>query len=135
MDGKCLSLPLAPGARSIPRFELDAALFQAARQGGVTALEGTALLGARRDQGFHVETAQATFLARALFNATGRWSRLTQFDVTGKQRWLGMKAHFTEPSPPASVDLYFFSDGYCGQRGAPWRAKHNAGSTSRRRAA
>jgi flavin-dependent dehydrogenase len=114
LDGKCLSLPVSPSARSIPRYELDAALFQAARQAGVTALEGTAILNARRDPGFQVETAQKTFFARALVNATGRWSKLTQFDVTGKQKWLGLKAHFTEPSPPASVDLYFFSGGYCG---------------------
>ncbi|HEY2115246.1 MAG TPA: hypothetical protein VGJ51_09155, partial [Candidatus Angelobacter sp.] len=52
--------------------------------------------------------------ARAVVNATGRWSRLTQFDVAGKDKWLGLKAHFTESSPPQSVDLYFFPGGYCG---------------------
>ena len=29
-------------------------------------------------------------------------------------KWLGLKAHFHEPKPPSSVDLYFFGGGYCG---------------------
>src|SRR5262249_41358049 len=29
-------------------------------------------------------------------------------------KWIGLKAHFREASPPDSVDLYFFSGGYCG---------------------
>ena len=50
--------------------------------------------------------------------------------VTGKDKWLGLKAHFTEQSPPQSVDLYFFPGGYCGvtpvgairSMPAPWSA-------------
>jgi len=122
VDGKCLRLPLSPAARSIPRFAMDAALFQAAQRAGVETRESTAILRVqqearkdiRRDELFHAETAQAGFSARALVNTTGRWSRLTQFDVAGKERWLGLKAHFTESAPPASVDLYFFPGGYCG---------------------
>jgi flavin-dependent dehydrogenase len=68
----------------------------------------------RRDDVFHVVTAEKTYTARAVVNATGRWSRLTQFEVTGKDKWLGLKAHFTESAPPQSVDLYFFPGGYCG---------------------
>jgi flavin-dependent dehydrogenase len=30
------------------------------------------------------------------------------------ERWIGLKAHFAEPSPNPSVDLYFFDGGYCG---------------------
>jgi flavin-dependent dehydrogenase len=33
--------------------------------------------------------------------------------ATGK-KWLGLKAHYAEPSSSASVDLYFFRGGYCG---------------------
>jgi flavin-dependent dehydrogenase len=68
----------------------------------------------RHNDLFHVVAGEKTCTARAVVNATGRWSRLTQFDVAGKDKWLGLKAHFTEPSPPQSVDLYFFSGGYCG---------------------
>jgi flavin-dependent dehydrogenase len=50
----------------------------------------------------------------AVVNATGRWSQLTQYDVAQKEKWIGLKAHFSEPAPPNSVDLYFFSGGYCG---------------------
>ncbi|HZD95450.1 MAG TPA: NAD(P)/FAD-dependent oxidoreductase, partial [Candidatus Sulfotelmatobacter sp.] len=114
VDGKCVHLPLSPAARSIPRYAMDAALFQAARSVGVATMDETAIQRVCHNQVFQVETAQTTFSAKALVNATGRWSKLTQFDVTGKQRWLGLKAHFTEPSPPGSVDLYFFPGGYCG---------------------
>ena len=30
------------------------------------------------------------------------------------ERWIGLKAHFAEPFPNPSVDLYFFDGGYCG---------------------
>jgi hypothetical protein len=68
----------------------------------------------RRNVIFHVVTNENIFAGKAIVNATGRWSKLTQFDVAGKEKWLGLKAHFTEPSPPQSVDLYFFAGGYCG---------------------
>jgi flavin-dependent dehydrogenase len=68
----------------------------------------------RRNHDFEVVTAEGAVTARAVINATGRWSRLTQFDVAGKDKWLGLKAHFTEAAAPHSVDLYFFSGGYCG---------------------
>jgi len=114
LDNKSLTLPVSPPAQSIPRFDLDPALFQAARNNGVAALEDVAVSEVRRHDLFHVVAAEKTYTARAVVNATGRWSRLTQFDVAGKDKWLGLKAHFTESSPPQSVDLYFFSGGYCG---------------------
>lgn len=114
LDNKSLTLPVSPAAQSIPRFDLDPALFHAAQNNGVTAQEGVAVSEVQRDDLFHVVAAEKTYTARAVVNATGRWSRLTQFDVAGKDKWLGLKAHFTESSPPQSVDLYFFSGGYCG---------------------
>jgi len=114
LDNKSLTLPVSPPAQSIPRFNLDPALFHAAQDNGITALEDVAVSEVRRDDLFHVVTAEKTYSARAVVNATGRWSRLTQFDVAGKEKWLGLKAHFTESSPPQSVDLYFFPGGYCG---------------------
>lgn len=114
LDDKLLSLPVSPAAQSIPRFDLDPALFAAAQNAGVKACEGVAVNAVQRDKTFCVSTSEKTFAARAVVNATGRWSKLTQFDVLGKDKWIGLKAHFTEPSPPQTVDLYFFPGGYCG---------------------
>jgi flavin-dependent dehydrogenase len=114
LDNKSLTLPVSPPAQTIPRFDLDPALFHAAQSSGVTALEDVAISEVRHNDFFHVAAAEKTYTARAVVNATGRWSRLTQFDVAGKDKWLGLKAHFTESSPPQSVDLYFFAGGYCG---------------------
>jgi flavin-dependent dehydrogenase len=114
LDNKVLKLPVSPAAQSIPRFDLDPALFAAARNAGVTAHEGFTVQEVRRDGVVSVRTSDKVYVARAVVNATGRWSKLTQFDVAGKDKWIGLKAHFTEPSPPQSVDLYFFHRGYCG---------------------
>jgi flavin-dependent dehydrogenase len=114
LDGKSISLPVAPPARSIPRFDLDAALLAAARACGVRVEEGAAVRQVSRNGAFAVRTADAAFTGAAVVNATGRWSQLTQYDVAGKHKWIGLKAHFRESAPPNSVDLYFFSGGYCG---------------------
>jgi flavin-dependent dehydrogenase len=114
LDGKALTLPVSPAAQSIPRFDLDTALFASAQNTGVTAYEGIAVKEVQRNAMFHVRTSASTYSTRAVVNATGRWSKLTQFDVAGKDKWIGLKAHFTEPLPPQTVDLYFFPGGYCG---------------------
>jgi flavin-dependent dehydrogenase len=114
LDGRMLTLPVTPAAQSIPRFDLDPALFYAAQHAGVIAREDMAVSEVRKGDLFQVVTAEETFTAKAVINSTGRWSKLTQFDVGGKQKWLGLKAHFTEPAPQQSVDLYFFPGGYCG---------------------
>jgi menaquinone-9 beta-reductase len=114
LDDKILTLPVSPAAQSIPRFDLDAAMFAAAQNAGVTAREGVAVKEVQRDEIFRVRTSEASYVARVVVNATGRWSKLTQFDVAGKEKWIGLKAHFAEASPPQTVDLYFFLGGYCG---------------------
>jgi flavin-dependent dehydrogenase len=114
LDNKILTLPVSPAAQSIPRFELDAALFLAAKQTGVDARENVSVLEIQQGETFTVITKEKIFTAKAVVNSSGRWSKLTQFDVTGKEKWIGLKAHFTEPSAPQSVDLYFFPCGYCG---------------------
>jgi flavin-dependent dehydrogenase len=115
VDGKCLKLPITPAAQSIPRFELDARLFESARLAGAVTREQTMVLQVRRHgETFQVETQSGVFPARAVVNSTGRWSKLTQFEVAEKEKWLGLKVHCTETSPPSSVDLYFFPGGYCG---------------------
>jgi flavin-dependent dehydrogenase len=114
LDNKILALPVSPSAQSIPRFDLDPALFMAAQNAGARGCEGVAVKEVQRDGLFRVHTSESTYATRAVVNATGRWSKLTQFDVAGKDKWIGLKAHFIEPSPPQTVDLYFFSGGYCG---------------------
>jgi flavin-dependent dehydrogenase len=114
LDGKCLAFPIAPEAQSIPRFDMDAALFRAAQLAGVVALAETPVLTVGHGHSFSVATPTNRFFSRAVVNTTGRWSKLTQFEVAGQEKWLGLKAHFAEPSPPSSVDLYFFPGGYCG---------------------
>lgn len=126
LEGKCISLPLSLAARSIPRYELDAALLESARGFGVRVEEGRAIdevaqNGAGAGGVFKVKTRGDCFSTRAVVNATGRWSRLTrQAFLPGNSKWIGLKAHFRESWPPDSVDLYFFSGGYCGvQRVGP----------------
>jgi flavin-dependent dehydrogenase len=114
LDKKTLTLPVKPPAQSIPRFDLDPALFAAAQRAGAQVYESIVVSDVQHKEVFHVCTTESTYSARAVVNATGRWSKLTQFDVTGKDKWLGLKAHFSEQSPPQSVDLYFFPGGYCG---------------------
>lgn len=110
-----VSFPLDPPARSIPRFDLDAALLDAARQAGVQVQEEASVREVVETAGFKVKTKNATFAGRAVVNASGRWSQLTQH-MPGKNesKWIGIKAHFHEADPPPSVDLYFFEGGYCG---------------------
>jgi len=114
LDNKILALPVSPAAQSIPRFDLDPALFAAATNAGATACEGITVQEVRRNGVFCLRTSENSYAARAVVNATGRWSKLTQFDVAGKDRWIGLKAHFSELSPSQTVDLYFFPAGYCG---------------------
>ena len=64
---------------------------------------------------FCLRTSHGEFHARAVINASGRWSNLrSRARVDSTTKWLGLKGHFLEPSSQLSVDLYFFEGGYCG---------------------
>jgi len=89
-------------------------LFQSAQHAGVTTKRPSLYLKSNQSEIFHVVANEKLLPAIAMSNATGDGPTLTQFDVAGKEKWLGLKAHFTELSPPQSVDLYFFAGGYCG---------------------
>ena len=116
LQNKCATIKVAPPARSIPRFDLDAALLEAARAQGTLAREEIEVREVQERGGrFQVITASETFIGKAMVNASGRWSRLKQQGPPSNgARWIGIKEHFREPGPPASVDLYFFPGGYCG---------------------
>jgi flavin-dependent dehydrogenase len=120
LDGRTLETPLAPPAASIARLDLDAALWESAEKCGVEARQQTAVQGVKGKGPFLVATSAGDFEAHALVSASGRWSNLNPpsnanaLNHKPRQKWLGLKAHFAEASPPASVDLYFFEGGYCG---------------------
>lgn len=114
LDGKNLDLPVAPAARSISRYELDSALLNAARKAGATVHEETAVRQVLPGKLFSVNVGANMFKAKAVVNATGRWSQLTRTRTKLQEKWIGLKAHFTEALPQKSVDLYFFAAGYCG---------------------
>jgi flavin-dependent dehydrogenase len=114
LDGRSLRIPIDPPAASIARYDLDLALWEAARNAGVTALAETTAQPIEGDNPFRVQTSAGEFLARAVINASGRWSNLNLAAPAQGSRWLGLKAHFHGPVVERSVDLYFFDGGYCG---------------------
>jgi menaquinone-9 beta-reductase len=117
LDGRVLRATLDPAAASITRFDLDQALWNSAQRSGVEAMQQVTVKKITGSSPFRVTTSVGDFEARAVVNASGRWSNLTTTTATNAQsnsKWIGLKAHFAESCPPSSVDLYFFEDGYCG---------------------
>lgn len=114
---ECVEFPLATPAASISRLDLDAALWKSAAAAGAQARQGITVEGIEREELFKATTSGGAFAAKSAINASGRWSNLNPAAPPRSSRgaaWLGVKAHFLEDSPPASVDLYFFEGGYCG---------------------
>jgi menaquinone-9 beta-reductase len=119
-DGHVVSTPVEPPAASIARLDLDLALWNSAEHERVTAKLQTSVDSMTGSAPFVLSTSAGTFRARTVINATGRWSNLQAqsasktSDANITEKWLGVKAHFLEPDPHRSVDLYFFEGGYCG---------------------
>jgi flavin-dependent dehydrogenase len=117
LDGRTLQSRVNPPAASIPRWDLDAALWDSAEQCGVESRQQIAVQGISGSGPFQIKTSEREFKCRALINASGRWSNVNPAprDLQGSGvKWLGLKGHFAESSPLAFVDLYFFEGGYCG---------------------
>ena len=117
LDGRTLQAPVDPPAASISRLDLDAALWDSAKQCGVESRQQIAVQEISGTGPFLVKTPGEEFESRALINASGRWSNLSGAPSGAQDpgvKWIGLKGHFAEPSPLASVDLYFFDGGYCG---------------------
>jgi flavin-dependent dehydrogenase len=131
LDHEILQTPVNPPAASIARFDLDATLWETAAKSGADAQAETTVQKISGDGPFHLATSKGEYEARALINAAGRWSNLTPLPAEdpGKPagKWVGLKAHFAEPSPPASVDLYFFEGGYCGVQPVELSGAESAG--------
>ncbi len=121
-DDAELEAEIRPPAASITRFNMDSALWDSCNQSGVEVCAECTVDAVEGAGPFKVTTRGECFHGKALINATGRWSNLTSSATraevnragVNKERWVGVKAHFREPSAPASVDLYFFDGGYCG---------------------
>jgi menaquinone-9 beta-reductase len=116
IDDTELQFPLIPSAVSISRHDLDAALWHAAINSGVDARQQTSVQDVSGRGPFAVRTMQTEFSAKCVIFAAGRWPRMERFrpDLQPGPRWIGLKAHFAEATPPLSTDLYFFEHGYCG---------------------
>ena len=115
LDDRALQFPVDPPAISISRRELDLLLWQAAICAGVDSRsESRVHAYSRTSDRFVLQTSAGELEARAVINASGRWSNLASERGELRERWIGIKSHFVELSPADSCDLYFFDGGYCG---------------------
>jgi len=114
LDGHLVENSITPPAASIARYELDAALWKAAKLCGVATQDRITVSAVRNDVGFRVISSAGEFSAAAVIDASGRWSNLGARAKSVGPSWLGIKGHFRENKPSQSVDLYFFDGGYCG---------------------
>ena len=121
----CLEVPVDPPAASISRFDLDAALWKSAKSAGVEAWESQTVENISGTSAFLIATQDNKFEARSVINASGRWSNFARKELPAGPKWLGLKAHYLEPQPVRSVDLYFFEHGYCGVQ--PVACREDAG--------
>src|SRR5437879_2300198 len=106
IDGRTMKTKINPAASSIPRFDMDLALWRAAEELGVDALQQTVVQRIEGSGPFTVYTNDSSCSARAVINASGRWSNLaasSQNATNGSiPRSIGIKAHFYEHSPVPS---------------------------------
>ena len=107
---------LSPAAASIARYEMDHALWRLAIAAGADCRQQVEARGITGSGPFELATSAGAFRARAMINASGRWSNLRRRRLARvpQEKWVGWKAHYREPGLAESVDLYFFPDGYCG---------------------
>jgi flavin-dependent dehydrogenase len=112
---RMIEAPVAPPALSISRYDLDAALWEAACRAGAVAHPNCEVTGIDGDGPFTLRTSSGTFTAKAMIVAAGRWSQFTaDRTVAAGPKWIGLKAHFRESWTETCTDLYFFPNGYCG---------------------
>ncbi len=122
LDGHTVEVPVNPPAASLARFEMDAALWRAAKAAGVVGQTDSAVLCVTGRGPFRIRTALGEIVARAVIDTAGRWSSLTDrstelaSELADAPKWIGLKGHFAEESPAPTTDLYFFEGGYCGMQ-------------------
>jgi flavin-dependent dehydrogenase len=115
LDHAFTAAPVSPPGLSIARYDLDNLLWQAAKQARVCTRSSCDVRSLEGTGPFELETSTGSVKASAVIVAAGRWSRFKpRISVPRGPKWLGMKAHFREPTSSQSTDLYFFDHGYCG---------------------
>ena len=115
LGDRTLEAAVSPAARSITRYDLDAALWAAAQDVGVEAHASCEVIGVRGEGPFELRSSEGIYSAKAVIIAAGRWSQFTpNRRLPAAPKWIGLKGHFREARPNASTDLYFFEHGYCG---------------------
>jgi len=115
LGGRTIRSSFSPPALSIPRFDLDRLLWDAAKQAGAQTYSNCEVRNIAGDGPFVLDTANHSVSARAVIMAAGRWSRFRpDTPVPDGPKWIGVKAHFRESACTNSTDLYFFDYGYCG---------------------
>lgn len=115
LAGREIQAPIVPPALSIPRYDLDMLLWQAAQQAGIQACCRCEVRNINGRGPFQIETSGGELHSKSVIVASGRWSRFTpRTPIQDGPKWIGVKAHFREHQPPRSTDLYFFRHGYCG---------------------
>jgi flavin-dependent dehydrogenase len=121
LDGRTVHVPIEPPAASLARYDMDAALWRAATAAGVETRTDRPVQEVTGRGPFHIGTAAGGVRARAVIDTAGRWSNLTARPpgLATAPKWIGLKAHFSEPCPPPTTDLYFFEGGYCGMQPVP----------------
>jgi flavin-dependent dehydrogenase len=113
--GRVIEVEISPAGLSIPRYELDMLLWAAAQYAGVEARSPCEVAACDGDGPFTLRTSSGSCTANAVIVAAGRWSQFTSDRTLPRgPKWIGLKAHFHEPNPEPSTDLYFFEGGYCG---------------------
>ena len=112
VDGHCLDFILPQPAWSIPRLDLDRALWSASIRAGANCRDNTT---AQNISANSLRLDGKEIGVRSVINASGRWSNLRRpVSVEQGSRWIGLKAHFAGEHSPPSTDVYFFEGGYCG---------------------
>jgi len=121
LDGRTVHVPIDPPAASLARYDMDAALWQAATAAGVETRTDSPVQEVTGRGPFHIRTTSGSLTARAVIDTAGRWSNLTErpLGFASAPKWIGLKAHFSEESPAPTTDLYFFEGGYCGMQPVP----------------
>jgi len=116
LENDVITARVDPPAHSIPRMEMDAALWRAALHSGAECRDHCEAINLEGEGSFRLETSAGQVEAEFVIDTSGRWSRVRSAELsTGESaKWIGVKQHFCQSEPADSVDLYFFNGGYCG---------------------
>lgn len=115
LDKRVVDLEVEPPGASVSRYALDFELWKSAIREGVCVRDRLRVTAVRKVQSFfEIQSELGQLRARAVIDASGRWSNLSRTKKATRNRWIGLKQHFFEESPSLECDLYFFQGGYCG---------------------